>query len=549
MTPPLPPNVTVPPRSSEQTRGYSSHARSPPPRRRDFTPTPPPLQLPSAEYIKLSQPSAITKNDHVVPKLLVLDLNGALVYRNRGADLRKSYPRPYLQCFLEYLFLPDPSSPGPHPWEVFVWSSAQPHNVRGMVEGTFGPRWIEGIWEEETVRGREAREGGEGRLLGVWARDKMGLAAGDYSRKVQTTKDLRKVLDHLSSSGANSAGISKSFDEKTVVLLDDSPLKAVRQPFNQLVIPEYEEKLYQEAKAVVSRAEVNDTSTPNDMDETLLAVIGILDSLKKVDNVPAWVRAGGLNLERNSEAHKVELEHLPAHADFVHWYQDPKLLSFWVSAGKKALQARSIELRHGIEADRNYASSPRDRASERRSSTPPHRVRSPSRWTDKPSRSFSTAIHVDADELPDPDQGSQAATSAVEPQAADVARDIKQIIARTTSLSLKQREKLLAARSILLALAQSTDPSMGAGSAVEPAASDHGKPSVGIKTKKARFDAEYAAAQTLQPELTRAQFKAARHQEMVVKHKSNKRGGKPAAGRRGGRPIVMKAAGKKHKTV
>lgn len=100
-----------------------------------------------------------------------------------------SNPRPYLSCFLEYLFLPEPQSDNGNksgdiqsvrPWEVFVWSSAQPHNVRAMVEVCFGSRWIEGIWEQASEEGKKGVEDGEGRLLGVWARDKMGLKGSDY---------------------------------------------------------------------------------------------------------------------------------------------------------------------------------------------------------------------------------------------------------------------------------------------------------------------------------------------------------------------------------
>ena len=67
------------------------------------------------------------------------------------------------------------------PWSVFVWSSAQPHNVRSMVEMGFGPRYIQGVWQAEAKKSSLARaKSGEGRLLGVWARDKMGLSESDY---------------------------------------------------------------------------------------------------------------------------------------------------------------------------------------------------------------------------------------------------------------------------------------------------------------------------------------------------------------------------------
>ena len=156
---------------------------------------PPLIALPSKQYIELSK----RKDDAVssaktTPKLLVLDLNGAIIYRTdrTTAERRKSYPRPYLSCLLEYLFLPEPLaeplaepdvSSRTRPWEVFVWSSAQPLNVRTMVELGFGTKWIEGVWDSESRHSKAEREKrGEGRLLGVWARDKMGLNEADYCK-------------------------------------------------------------------------------------------------------------------------------------------------------------------------------------------------------------------------------------------------------------------------------------------------------------------------------------------------------------------------------
>lgn len=146
------------------------------------------ITLPSPRYIALSDPArAPPSRDGPRTKLLVLDLNGALIYRDkRTGDKRRSFPRPYLASFLEYLFLPELEVNGEkreRAWEVFVWSSAQPHNVRAMVEGCFGMKWVEGVWEDEADEEKKEREErGEGRLLGVWARDKLGLDQHDYRK-------------------------------------------------------------------------------------------------------------------------------------------------------------------------------------------------------------------------------------------------------------------------------------------------------------------------------------------------------------------------------
>ncbi|KAG8763612.1 hypothetical protein FRC11_000222 [Ceratobasidium sp. 423] len=76
-------------------------------------------------------------------------------------------PRPFSGTFKEYLF-----REGGH-LDVMVWSSAQPHSVDSMLGSFFGSD--------------------RGRLVGVWARDTLGLSSENYSQKVQTVKDLNIV--------------------------------------------------------------------------------------------------------------------------------------------------------------------------------------------------------------------------------------------------------------------------------------------------------------------------------------------------------------------
>jgi len=71
-------------------------------------------------------------------KLIVLDLNGALIFRDkfkpaggradRGvANVRRVTPRPYLNFLESYLVSPRAN------WAAMVWSSAQPRSVEQMV--------------------------------------------------------------------------------------------------------------------------------------------------------------------------------------------------------------------------------------------------------------------------------------------------------------------------------------------------------------------------------------------------------------------------------
>ncbi|ODO09300.1 hypothetical protein I350_02900 [Cryptococcus amylolentus CBS 6273] len=339
--------------------GAFRRSRSPSRRREHFKSDPPIVNLPPDDYLEFAKPTSENKNtlisDKIIPKLLVLDLNGALVYRRRSSGATP-LPRPYLCCFLEYLFLPEPDhADSPRPWEVFVWSSAQPHNVRAMVEACFGQKWIEGVWEDQTETSVDAMKAGEGRLIGVWARDKMGLSGQDYSRKVQTTKNLNLVIDHLNQTTHFNQPLS--FSQKTTVLLDDSPLKAVLQPWSQIVIPEFDEQVNLTSRLA---AGINPKSgaTPDqetagesqeEMDEVLLAVIGILDELRYVSNVPFWVRSGGLDLALNVDGvEEPTVETLPSHETFEHWYKDKELHAKWVEKGKEALKRKGIEVRHGL---------------------------------------------------------------------------------------------------------------------------------------------------------------------------------------------------------
>jgi hypothetical protein len=49
-----------------------------------------------------------------------------------------------------------------------------------MLESTFDPAHIRGLWEDDTKPTDTERSEEGGRVLGVWARDKMGLSEKEY---------------------------------------------------------------------------------------------------------------------------------------------------------------------------------------------------------------------------------------------------------------------------------------------------------------------------------------------------------------------------------
>ncbi|KAH9931743.1 hypothetical protein B0H21DRAFT_878914 [Amylocystis lapponica] len=300
--------------------GSSSPPREPDPR----SVTPPPPRSPSPTYLALTEGSSSHLPDPTKSrKLLILDLNGTLVFRSNVRSkvkpekipgenwhflprLRPVHPRPYMPAFRSYLFASETRA-----WlDVMVWSSAQPHSVNDMVERCF----------------HEQKE----HLVAVWARDTLGLSEDHYRRKVQTVKDLAKpwaqlpsLLTHSDPSPASSTASTPRSSPPPSSVTQDEKL----QPYNHVCIGEYSAErrakdleslaLGSDWQPATKTADVvpeenradelpprgssepdrddaaqDDTTGPHD--ETLLAVVGVLDAIKHESNVAAWIRGGGL---------------------------------------------------------------------------------------------------------------------------------------------------------------------------------------------------------------------------------------------------------------
>ncbi|KAI5803211.1 HAD-like domain-containing protein [Geopyxis carbonaria] len=148
---------------------------------------------------ELSEPSQL---------LIILDLNGALMYR-KGT---KTPPRlrPHLPEFLDYLF---------RNFNVMVWTSARPENALRLVRAAF---------TEEQHR----------KLVAIWARDTLGLNEAQYAQKVQVYKRLTRVWEGEFMI-PHPLQPNKIYDQTNTVLLDDSLLKAAYQPYNVLNLSEF----------------------------------------------------------------------------------------------------------------------------------------------------------------------------------------------------------------------------------------------------------------------------------------------------------------------
>ncbi|CEJ81284.1 hypothetical protein VHEMI01422 [[Torrubiella] hemipterigena] len=144
--------------------------------------------------------------------LVIMDLNGTLLYRPNKKQPFTFQERPHAKRFLRYCI---------DTFAVAIWSSARPINVHKMVERLLAP---------------DLRT----RCVVIWGRDKFGLSAEDYDGRTQCYKRLTKIW-------ANPAVIEShpeidygmTWDQTNTILVDDSKEKARSEPFNLLQIPEF----------------------------------------------------------------------------------------------------------------------------------------------------------------------------------------------------------------------------------------------------------------------------------------------------------------------
>ncbi|THV04175.1 hypothetical protein K435DRAFT_569034, partial [Dendrothele bispora CBS 962.96] len=166
-------------------------------------------------------------------KLIILDLNGTLLYRappesrdlyprKRGRyplyittrPLRIVYARLYIPSFRKYLFHAETRK-----WlDVMVWNSAQPHS--NVDAGT-----------QEEKEGEKKNSG----LIAVWAKDTLGLNKAAYNSKSQTTKNLDKPWEQLTPLIPGNENFSPEEMQRAREML---------QPWNHFCVPEYSREVW-----------------------------------------------------------------------------------------------------------------------------------------------------------------------------------------------------------------------------------------------------------------------------------------------------------------
>ncbi|KAE9577315.1 hypothetical protein CGMCC3_g6472 [Colletotrichum fructicola] len=176
---------------------------------------------PTAEYLqRASIPPTLLPTPK--PILVVMDLNGTLLYRPNRRNATSFVERPYAKRFLQYCL---------DTFHVVIWSSARPQNVQSMCDQLLlGPPIPGGRDRGEIHR----------RVLAIWGRDRFGLSKADYNLRVQVYKRLQKVWDdpRVKSSHPD-AEYGGCWDQSNTVLIDDSLEKARSEPYNLLRIPEF----------------------------------------------------------------------------------------------------------------------------------------------------------------------------------------------------------------------------------------------------------------------------------------------------------------------
>ena len=209
--------------------------------------------IPTAEYLSIAalSPQLAPRPQRL---LLVLDLNGTLIYRQRASS--KYSPRPSLQPFLDYCFANH---------SVMIWSSATPSNVSAVCAQVFS---------------LERRR----KLLGEWGRDTLDLSNVEYYAKTQVYKRLDRIWDGVALRNSHpDAERGGRWGPANTLLLDDSVLKAQAQPYNLVEVPEF--------------TRPGQHGQQEESQEVLGQVVAYLEEARSYENVSAFVRAKRFAIE------------------------------------------------------------------------------------------------------------------------------------------------------------------------------------------------------------------------------------------------------------
>lgn len=176
------------------------------------TPEPPAAPVATNQYLQQASLQPIPSPSSR-PLLIILDLNGTLIYRKHRKLPPSFAKRAGLDEFLDTLM---------GKYKVMIWSSSQPETVNAVCEKLFP--------------GKKRKA-----LVAEWGRDKFGLSKSQYKSKIQVYKTLDTIWKNkqIQASYPGTVPDSSGWDQTNTILIDDSKLKALSEPYNILEIPEF----------------------------------------------------------------------------------------------------------------------------------------------------------------------------------------------------------------------------------------------------------------------------------------------------------------------
>ncbi|KAL4780548.1 NLI interacting factor-like phosphatase-domain-containing protein [Aspergillus varians] len=176
---------------------------------------------PSATKKYLNQSSLSPQlSSSLQPLLVILDLNGTLIHRKTKKFPPSFSRRAGLDEFLDVLV---------EKYKVMIWSSSTPATVTAVCQKLFPEH--------------KRKE-----LVAEWGRDKLGLSKSEYNSKIQVYKTLETVWSDKAvqasypgkaKKGPKAKKQASRWDQTNTILIDDSKLKALSEPYNLIEIPEF----------------------------------------------------------------------------------------------------------------------------------------------------------------------------------------------------------------------------------------------------------------------------------------------------------------------
>ncbi|KAJ5933498.1 hypothetical protein N7454_005827 [Penicillium verhagenii] len=228
--PMMPFNAMLPFQGAQQMSTMAGSPSSAQQSRRERSSTPA-VTVPTPTQSYMQQASGIPQRCPKRPLLVILDLNGTLICRKHRRLPPSFAERAGLKNFLDELF---------KNYSVMVWTSSRPPTLNAIVKILFPSK-------------SQKRK-----LVALWGRDKFGLTTRQYNAKLQVYKELHKVWDASecqlrypgNATAPKDGGPSKDipmppfpkgrrWDQTNTILIDDSKIKALSEPYNILEVPEF----------------------------------------------------------------------------------------------------------------------------------------------------------------------------------------------------------------------------------------------------------------------------------------------------------------------